>query len=132
MSDEESTARLAELLSRGPAAPPTSRTRRLRQIARSGVLRVLRPYTAYQHELDDAILGGLRQLAKTIEAIREGDKRRNERHDDLWTRTRELEGRSRKLEERSLPTLKDLVVRQRARIDGLGLLATTWWTQYSA
>ena len=87
------------------------------------MLRVLRPYTAYQHELDGAILAGLRQLAKTIEAIREEDERRNEREDDLWKRISELEDRSRRLEERSLPTLKDQVLRQRARIDGLGLLS---------
>lgn len=101
MSDGGPTARIAELLSRGPVEPSRPRPRRLRRLARKGVLRVLRPYSSYQHELNEAFLAALQQVAA---ARYDDERRRSEREDRLRQRQRELD---------------DLVDRHRARIEGL-------------
>jgi SAM-dependent methyltransferase len=101
MSDGSSTARIAELLRSGPVAPPRSRGRWLRRLARKGMLRALRPYSAYQHQLNEAILAA-------IEAARRNEEWRSEREADLVQQLREL---------------KDLVDRQVGRINGMQRLA---------
>src|SRR5213596_2278126 len=98
MSEAGSTTRIAELLRRGPMAPPRSRARPLRRLARNGMLRALRPYSAYQHQLDEAVV-------EAIEAVRcEGERREA----GLVQRLRELQ---------------DLLDRRGAQIDGMQRLA---------
>ena len=83
MSGGGLTTRLADLLGRGPVAPPRSRGHRLRRVARDGVLRVLRPYSAYQHEVDEAILEVLEGLVATTETTRRDDARREDSLSDV-------------------------------------------------
>jgi SAM-dependent methyltransferase len=61
------TARSAELLRRGPAPVPASKRRRLRLALRSGVLRLIRPYTFYQRELDAEVVTALQRQEAQLE-----------------------------------------------------------------
>jgi SAM-dependent methyltransferase len=54
-------ARLAELLQRGDAPSDAPRRRALRAAARRGVLRLMRPYTHYQRELDAEVVASLKR-----------------------------------------------------------------------
>lgn len=71
MSDGGATARIAELLSSGPVAPPRSRGRWFRRLARDGMLRALRPYSAYQHQLNEAILAAIESRSDLEQQVRE-------------------------------------------------------------
>lgn len=68
-----SLARLRDLLERGPfPARGDTLKARLRRGVRNGVLRALRPYTHYQHEIDTILagyLGGHEQDAHRIEML---------------------------------------------------------------
>lgn len=63
-------SRSAELLDRGPV-PAYGRTlsQRARVRLRTAVLRALRPYSAYQHALDEAIVGGTLYQEERIERL---------------------------------------------------------------
>ena len=59
------TAQIAKLLTRGPAqALPRTPAQHARRGLRAAVLRLVRPYSVYQHELDAAILASLERLSE--------------------------------------------------------------------
>jgi SAM-dependent methyltransferase len=60
-------ARSAELLQRGPAPVDAAKRRRLRLALRSGVLRLMRPYTYYQRELDAEVVAALQRQEAVLE-----------------------------------------------------------------
>jgi SAM-dependent methyltransferase len=62
------TARSAELFRRGPAPVQRSNKRRLRLALRSGVLRLIRPYTFYQRELDAEIVAALQDQEAQLQS----------------------------------------------------------------
>jgi SAM-dependent methyltransferase len=101
MSNGRPTAWIAELVTRGPTAPPRARAARLRRLARKGLLRALRPYSAHQHQVNEAILGEL--------------ERQTERMDRETQRIDRETGLMRELQL--------LVDSQRARINGMQRLA---------
>jgi SAM-dependent methyltransferase len=71
MSTEEQstpTARSAELLRRGPAPVQASKRRRLRLALRRTVLRLIRPYTFYQRELDAEVVAALQRQEALLES----------------------------------------------------------------
>jgi SAM-dependent methyltransferase len=85
MTSEEQTtptARSAELLQRGPAPFETSRRRRLRLAVRSGVLRLIRPYTFYQRELDAEVVAALRRQEAALDRHEAELERVRTRHAD--------------------------------------------------
>ncbi len=65
-------AALPVTLGRGPVATARpGRGRRLRQFARKGALRTMRPYAAYQKSVDTLVLAALEDLSKGIAAQRQ-------------------------------------------------------------
>lgn len=63
-------ARSAELLDRGPARQhPQTFKQRLRVRLRDGLLRALRPYSAYQKELDENIVAAMAHQRERIERL---------------------------------------------------------------
>src|SRR5262245_24699191 len=72
MTTEDQTtpaARSAELLRRGPTPFQAPNRRRLRLALRSGVLRLIRPYTFYQRELDAQVVAALQHQEAELERI---------------------------------------------------------------
>jgi SAM-dependent methyltransferase len=86
MTAEDQTtpaARSAELFQRGPASVPASKGRRLRSVLRTGLLRVIRPYTYYQRELDAAVIAALQRQEGELEHIRVRHSEQIERLEQL-------------------------------------------------
>lgn len=113
MSGDGSIARVAELLSRGSTPPHGPRTRGLRRLARASLVRLLRPYSVFQHERDEAILAALRQL-EAMTALLQLEMRTALQQEEASRREDALRQRLRELQ--------NLIDVERARLDGLGHL----------
>ncbi len=76
--------RVAALYARGPAPVPLdTRPQRLRARLRSTLLRLMRPYSRYQREIEDALLDALRHQQIELDRVRE-------RHDEQIERLEQL------------------------------------------
>ncbi len=91
--DEEtqSLARATELIQRGPGpAPGRTAVQRLRGRLRAVLLRVLRPYSHHQGEVNTALLSAIQRQTNAIERQAAEARARDDRHDEQIERLEDL------------------------------------------
>lgn len=84
-ADDQTTpaGRAAELLRRGPSAPPAPHGRGVRGAVRRCLLRAMRPFTHHQRELDAEIVAALGRQQAELEYVRERHSEQIERLEQL-------------------------------------------------
>lgn len=89
--DSESLARAAELIRQGPGpAPSRTLAQRVRRRLRAVLLRVLRPYSHHQAEVNAALLSSIQRQTNAIERLAAEARARDDRHGEQLERLEDL------------------------------------------